>query len=121
MCVWCVHGACMIHVWCMHGRRRRGDNAPALFNVRRLVFQKMHNLDIVGAIDHIAENEARVMQLLEQFVHILVVVGQRFVLDAFRPIFKSPFTISETPQTLEEKPRRVGQFGKFFVQEKTWL
>jgi hypothetical protein len=71
---------------------------------------EVNDLDVPHIIDDVAENEARVVELREQIIHVHVIVRQRLVLDAFRAIIESPLPVGDTPQTGKEQSRQRRKF-----------
>ncbi|MCY1299476.1 hypothetical protein D9M70_490040 [compost metagenome] len=76
---------------------------------------EVQHLDDLGPGYLIAMDETSLGKVIQHFVCICVVVGERFGFDPLRTVLKTAFAISQHPQVDEQQPCERLQFGQVFV------
>src|SRR5690606_37477842 len=93
--------------------------ARLFFVVWILVLFKIDNLDVTLAVGGIANYEPMRRELVEQLVHIAIVIRQNFSLNSFWPVCEPTFSIRDTPQSHKQQATESIHFCQVVIGEKT--
>jgi hypothetical protein len=66
-------------------------------------------------------DETFICKLLQKGVHVTVVIGEHFGLDARRPILEPSTPIGDAPQPSEEQPPGHRELRQFVIEKETGL
>jgi hypothetical protein len=85
------------------------------------MLRKLGDLDASCPIDFVSEDESSGRQFAKKRLNLERVEREQLALDALRPVFEAPFTVSESPQAGEAKARGKRALSKVFVLEEAGL